>query len=253
MYFVLLIHIDVMLLEQPMKNSLSIRSYNKTLTGHDHSYVQLVLPLQGVLSICLHGKDHYKVQPGHCMIINAHVSHHFTADEQARFMVADLILLPENLQSFKTPLFTIDQPLARYLQFYEAQLEHPLSSGVEQHILQLFLALLAQQRELVALDTRIQQVQNHIQNHLSEALSIAQLANIACLSETQFKKLFSEQTGQTPMRYITDLRMSRARSLLINTDYPVQIVAEKVGYQDLSAFSRRFRTTYGLTPRAIKH
>jgi len=68
------------------------------------------------------------------------------------------------------------------------------------------------------------------------------------LSETQFKKLFKQQTASTVMRYVTKLRMEKAQALLMHTDYPLQIIGEKVGYKDLSAFSRKFSQFYGFPP-----
>jgi AraC-like DNA-binding protein len=58
-------------------------------------------------------------------------------------------------------------------------------------------------------------------------------------------------TGQTVMQYIAHQRMARAKALLSHTDYPVHIVAEKVGYQDVSAFSRRFSKHFGVSPKTL--
>ncbi|WP_350629915.1 helix-turn-helix domain-containing protein, partial [Pseudoalteromonas sp. Q36-MNA-CIBAN-0048] len=48
---------------------------------------------------------------------------------------------------------------------------------------------------------------------------------------------------------ITEKRMQKAKALLTHTDLPIQIIAEQVGYNDLSAFSRRFSLYFGLSPR----
>lgn len=50
------------------------------------------------------------------------------------------------------------------------------------------------------------------------------------------------------MQYITHVRMEKAKALLAHTDYPVQLVAKKVGYTDVSSFSRRFTAHFGLPP-----
>jgi len=50
------------------------------------------------------------------------------------------------------------------------------------------------------------------------------------------------------MQYVTAKRMDKARALLQHTDYSVQLIAEQVGYTDISAFSRRFSANFGLTP-----
>ncbi len=45
--------------------------------------------------------------------------------------------------------------------------------------------------------------------------------------------------------------MEKAKALLTHTDLPVQLIAERVGYTDLSAFSRRFSIHFGLSPREL--
>ncbi len=90
-----------------MKNSLSIRAYTKQLQSHTHEdYHQMVLPLQGSIEITM---PHYsgKVVVGDCVVICAGRQHAFKADEEARFIVADLLSLPVHLHESETPVFRI--------------------------------------------------------------------------------------------------------------------------------------------------
>ncbi|WP_419535300.1 helix-turn-helix domain-containing protein [Endozoicomonas sp.] len=45
--------------------------------------------------------------------------------------------------------------------------------------------------------------------------------------------------------------MEKAKALLTHTDLPIQLIAERVGYNDVSAFSRRFTSHFGLSPKAF--
>jgi len=85
-------------------------------------------------------------------------------------------------------------------------------------------------------------------DYSAEPLQIKRLAESAFLSETQFKKLFKQHTGMTVMKYVTKLRMEKALALLTHTDYPLQIIGEKVGYKEPSTFSRKFSQYFGLSP-----
>jgi len=230
-----------------MPNHLSIRSYSRQRRGHAHEFHQLVLPLRGVINIELDGFAG-KVAPGECVLIRAGELHHFTANAEARFVVADMASLPANLASADRIAFAISPPLIRYLDFIEAQLEHQINPEVERSMFATFALLLAEQRLLPQVDHRIQAVLQHIEQHLASKVVIRDLAGVACLSETQFKKLFRQQLGQTVMQYVTAKRMDKARALLQHTDYSVQLIAEQVGYTDISAFSRRFSANFGLTP-----
>lgn len=235
-----------------MNNSLSIRSYSKQRRGHAHTFNQLVLPLRGVINLELDGYSG-KVVPGECAIIKSGITHHFTANEEARFVVADMSVLPDNLKQTSAAIFSITPPLFSYLHFIEQQLEHQINSSLELVMNQTFELLLHEQKLFRQVDQRIRAVQGYIADHLAEKLAIDELAAIACLSPTQFKKVFKQQLDSSVMQYITAERMEKAKALLVHTDYPVQLVAEQVGYQDQSAFSRRFSEYYGMSPRDISH
>ena len=235
-----------------MQNTLSIRSYSRNKIGHSHSYHQLVLPLRGVINIDVEGYTG-KVTPSECVIIKKGNMHHFTADAQARFVVADMDELPDNLLLSDTIVFSISHTLQRFLSFVEVQLEHQVNKALEQISYRMFFELMHQQASLKQLNNRIRLAVEFIESHITEDLVICRLASVSCLSPTQFKKLFKEQVGLTAAQYVTKLRMEKAQALLIHTDYPLQIVAEQVGYADLSAFSRRFSQYFGLSPSKVSH
>lgn len=234
-----------------MHDQLSIRSYQRQQQSHAHDYYQLVLPLSGVIEIAFNRFDG-RVGPGEGVLIGLGQEHRFRAAVEARFVVADLQTLPANLQTTRVQAFAISPPLVDYLQFVETQLEHRVDAALEASMLTTFKLLLAEQRLLPRVDQRIQPVLQMIEAHLAEPLQLKDLAQRACLGETQFKKLFREQVGQSVMNYVTQMRMDKARALLRHTDYPIQRVAEQVGYTDLSAFSRRFSASFGLSPSKFK-
>lgn len=233
-----------------MQNHLSIRSYNRNKKGHYHSYHQLVLPLFGVINIELANYSG-KVAPGECVIIKQGQMHHFTANEEAKFVVADLLNLPNNILNSESLVFSITPPLMSYLSFIEKQLENQVNPQLEESMLQTFVLLLEEQGQVKLLDHRIRLVVEYVFENLTENLSIDTLANVACLSQTQFKKVFRQQLGLSASKHVTKERMEKAKALLMHTDYSIQIIAEQVGYADLSAFSRRFSQYFGSPPSAF--
>jgi len=234
-----------------MKTSLSIRTYTKHFSSHVHdSYHQLVLPIQGNINIDMNGFLG-KVSVGECVVIPKGIAHGFTADEAARFIVADYGQLPSHLISEELAVFSTSPPLLSFLHFVEKQLEYQVDNQIEASIVNIFTLLLGQQELSRTSDPRIRAVQNMISKRLAEPLTIQSLAKAIYLSPTQFKKLFKENIGMSVFKYITEQRMEKAKALLTHTDLPVQLIAERVGYSDLSAFSRRFSTNYGMSPRAF--
>jgi transcriptional regulator GlxA family with amidase domain len=235
-----------------MLNTLSIRSYSHHKVGHSHPFHQLVLPLRGVINIDIDGFTG-KVTPSKCVVIKKGIEHHFTADTQARFVVADMDELPDNLSLSSSIAYSVSQPLLRFLSFVEAQLEYQVNRELERISYLIFFELMSQQILFKQLNHRIRDAVEFIESHITEELPISRLAKVSCLSPTQFKKLFKEQVGLTAAQYVTKFRMEKAQALLIHTDYPLQIVAEQVGYTDLTAFSRRFSQHFGLSPSKVSH
>ena len=234
-----------------MKNLLSIRSYSTKPVSHSHHFNQLVLPLRGVINIRV-GNFNGKVSPSECVVVKANEEHLFTADTEARFVVVDMKDLPLNISSSQCIVFAINSPLSCYLSFIENQLENKVNAQLEQVMFEMLSLLLAEQPLLPKVDHRIGSAILFIEQNLEEQLKIKQLAESAFLSDTQFKKLFKQQTGSTVMKYVTKLRMEKAQALLTHTDYPLQIIGEKVGYKELSAFSRKFSQYFGLSPTKFK-
>lgn len=234
-----------------MKNLLSIRSYSTKPVRHSHQFNQLVLPLRGVINICV-GDFNGKVAPRECVVVKANEEHLFTANTEARFVVVDMDNLPLNVSSSQCIVFAINSSLTSYLAFIENQLENKVNSQLEQAMFEMFSLLLAEQPLLPKVDRRISAVMFFIEQNIEEPLQIKHLAESAFLSDTQFKKLFKQQIGMTVMKYVTKLRMEKAEALLTHTDYSLQIIGEKVGYKELSAFSRKFSQYFGLSPTKFK-
>jgi len=235
-----------------MPNNLSIRAYTSQIRSHYHEFHQLVLPLHGAIDIKV-GDYTGKVSIGDCVIIKAGQQHDFRADDAARFIVVDMESYPDNITESGIEKFSINPPLLAYIQFIDKQLAHQVNKQLESTAFELFYQLLAQQTCHERIDLRIAEVIHFIKQNISVPFSIEQLAKIACLSTSQYKKLFKQNMSMTTHKYITQLRMEKASALLAHTDLPIRIVAEQVGYQDLSAFSRRFSNYFGQSPKAFSY
>lgn len=97
-------------------------------------------------------------------------------------------------------------------------------------------------------DSRIAAVLSYIHNHLAQPLHNKLLADLCHLHPNHFIRFFSRKTGQSPASYILKCRMDLARQLLIETDLPVQQIAEQTGFQDQSHFARLFRRCHEMSP-----
>ncbi|MDQ7770720.1 helix-turn-helix domain-containing protein, partial [Serratia nevei] len=88
--------------------------------------------------------------------------------------------------------------------------------------------------------------------HLHLPLSVADLADAACLSERQFGRLFRAETGQTPAKVIEQLRVEAARVRIEESAEPLEAIARSVGFSDPERMRRAFIRVFGLSPQAIR-
>jgi AraC family transcriptional regulator len=99
---------------------------------------------------------------------------------------------------------------------------------------------------------RLRRVLDHIEAHLGEDLSLAELAGVACLSPFHFSRCFKRAVGVGPRRYINCRKVERAQELVRRTDQPLAAIAQALGYADQSHFTNAFRTETGSTPARFR-
>ena len=229
---------------------LSIRQYTRQTARHRHDHGQIVIPVRGQIQIEMNNFSG-KVNVSQGIVISPMQWHAFSANSDATFLVADLNL-PENLLALPSPVFLLTPSLQQYITFAEVQLLCSPSEQVFHASESLFVALLQEQNPCSPRDKRIQQAIHQIHQQFNQPVSIEKLAAVACLAPTQFKKVFKAQTGSTPGQYLQQVRMQAAKQLLRHSDTPITDIAEQCGYQDSTAFSRRFRQHFGVTPRSFR-
>lgn len=89
----------------------------------------------------------------------------------------------------------------------------------------------------------------YIGNRYTEAdLNVRSLIAYSGLSETHLRRLFQAGVGMSPMRYVTYLRLEKAKHLLLNTNYSISEVGYAVGLEDPYYFSRVFKKEIGTSP-----
>jgi transcriptional regulator GlxA family with amidase domain len=93
------------------------------------------------------------------------------------------------------------------------------------------------------------QVIQLMEANLEEPLSRSQLADAAGLSSRQMERLFSKYLHRSPARYYVELRLNRARLLLLQTNMSVIDIALACGFVSASHFSKCYRDFFGKTPR----
>jgi AraC-like DNA-binding protein len=95
---------------------------------------------------------------------------------------------------------------------------------------------------------RLKRVLAYIDEHIGEAISLADLAQTANLSRMYFAARFRVATGLRPHDYILRRRINRAKELLVQDDASIVQVALDVGFQTQAHFTTVFKKFVGTTP-----
>ena len=102
-----------------------------------------------------------------------------------------------------------------------------------------------------AVDEKIGRTLSYINENLASDLSIDTLADRVFLSRYHFMRLFKEQTGSTVHQYVRQKRLLYA-ARLIREGVPAVRAAGDAGFNDYSVFHRAFRSSFGISPSALK-
>ncbi len=86
-------------------------------------------------------------------------------------------------------------------------------------------------------------------NYTTDNISIAFLAQICDISETYFRQVFRKSHGISPLKYINNLKITRAKELIESGMYSISEVALFSGFHDESYFSREFKKATGVSPK----
>ena len=121
-----------------------------------------------------------------------------------------------------------------------------------------YLATLAGAMELTPLghghpeDDRMARVIEYVEAHVGEALTVTELAAVACLSPGHFSRTFKATTGEAVWSYVQRRRCERARDMLIGTREPIAQIAFTCGFSNQAHMTRQLSARFGATPGAIR-
>lgn len=97
-------------------------------------------------------------------------------------------------------------------------------------------------------ERRLHRVSDYIYGHLNEELDLDRLAEIACLSPHHWHRIYRAVHGETLAATVKRLRLQKAAADLVQSDLPVEAIAQRSGYPNIQSFNRTFKAVYGLPP-----
>jgi len=102
-------------------------------------------------------------------------------------------------------------------------------------------------------DEAILQAQLWMQNHLNKAsITIKNLSELFGMSQRNFNRRFRQATNMSPLKYLQNQRLSEAKELLQNSNLSISEIAFRVGYIDVSHFTKLFKDFFSTTPKKYR-
>jgi AraC-like DNA-binding protein len=102
-------------------------------------------------------------------------------------------------------------------------------------------------------DSRLWRLWQAVEADLGRAWPLAEMAEVAAMSEEHLRRLCASELGRSPHKHVTSLRMQHACRLLSTTDDKIATVAKAVGYASPFTFSNTFRQWTGIQPSAHRN
>ncbi|MCF8391694.1 MAG: helix-turn-helix domain-containing protein [Bacteroidales bacterium] len=138
--------------------------------------------------------------------------------------------------------------ITSHLKFEYAQFNFHTLLAIQSLIGDLLSKIPVSNWDLMSNDYRIINVLSYIENNVSTDLSNHVLAEKARMATNSFTRLFTEELGISPQRYVKKKRIDKACVFLHHFDYSIEIVATKTGFADRYHFSKIFKQNTGFSP-----
>jgi AraC-like DNA-binding protein len=104
----------------------------------------------------------------------------------------------------------------------------------------------------VKISPEIQRSITYVDRNIGMSFSVDQMAEAACLSPSQFRRLFHEQMGLGPHDYLVHRRVENSKGMLLNSKKSVTDIALDLGFASSAHFAAVFRRFVGITPSQFR-
>lgn len=181
--------------------------------------------------------------------LKSNVLHHENLDSKLVYQICNTTL-DLFLFALKRHSFSLEKE-QEFLQNHEKMLNW-CSSLLD--VFQLLSSEILEQVEIMitdkkAMDTKpIRQAKQYMQQHYCLPLTLEEVSSMVGFNPAYFSYLFKKETGMNFLEYLVEIRISKAKQLLIETTQSIAMISEAVGYNDLKHFSKLFTKTTGLKP-----
>ncbi|MFV0375849.1 MAG: AraC family transcriptional regulator [Mangrovibacterium sp.] len=211
----------------------------------------------------------FQLKPGSVLLISPNVWHRYRPLQKVGWMEQYIgfngpmaaQFLDNPLLSAKVPLVQIgmhEEVIDTYLKIFDlVKKEKPgyqqIASGMIVKLLG-YLISFEMQKEFTGkrIATIIEEVRFKMRSALEGTVDLEQVADQYNIGYSYFRKMFKNYTGVAPHQYYLELKIMRARELLLSTDKSVKEISFELGFQSIHYFSRIFKSKTGTSPSELR-
>lgn len=225
-------------------------------------YLSIVQAIEGSYSICLGDGETYETGEGGIFIapsdVTQKITHHYnpvTDRMKARWVFLDTVINERFSMDFlyDYPVIIPKENLEQFHFLLDRLFDATHLCDQMSVCYQLVKELLniASEKTFFYNETMLRAV-HFIKTHYRENISIAQLAGLSNMSESNFYAVFRKNFRQSPISFLNDYRLSVASDLLIHTDKTIKEISCEVGIPDQLYFSKQFKRKYLISPQKYR-
>ncbi|MGI6010051.1 MAG: AraC family transcriptional regulator [Ruminococcus sp.] len=201
---------------------------------------------------------HYEAHKNECLLFDCRLAHCYYAENDTVFQyihfggnISDYYIqrICENNQHAFTPAnpHALTSALSRLLIYTGEPIpqEHIISAGIHQ---MLSLILASSEIHSSLNGRRVSDAVKYMTAHLSEDITLEDIAGQTGLNPSYFSRLFRRYTDTSPYDYLINLRISHGKMLLMTTAHSILTISEECGFKDPVQFAKIFKKKSGFTP-----
>ena len=218
---------------------------------HIHRTYEILRVLRGTVSVRVDEKDGI-AQEGQVVVIFPFQYHQFTVDSRSQVQI--YLCSPEFIPEFHTAMNgkIPEHPIAEL----DPEIDKLCHSDRLLSVKAFFYAAFDHLQQTLSLrdvpiqggKQRIEDILLYIDAHYADECSLHDAARQFGCSYTYLSRYFKKQTGVGFHTYLADYRVGKACYLLTNTDLPITIISEAVGFDSIRTFNRDFMRNMKVSP-----
>ncbi|MEK8130520.1 AraC family transcriptional regulator [Paenibacillus filicis] len=217
------------------------RTYTAKRRTHSHLHAQLIIPLQGELSIQAGAQD-LMLDAQTLFFVPSECEHTYHSAVRNEVLVLDIphFMISSSQLQHRGVSYSLNNQWKgiRYLILNELDRQSP-----EPALKELFPYI-----SHCLLQEQLPRSIRYIHEHYAEDLTVQKLAELEHYNRSYYTDWFIKFTGKSPSAYVQEVRLNKAKELLRHTDLPILHIAMQVGLEHQSSLTRLFQKCEQLTP-----